>query len=146
VHREQADEVRGLLSSAANWSTYDTFLGGGMIGSAIKHSRLDEAAQAAARADACLLTLRTELADVAGIEATAPRLTTDGLTRFVDIWFDNIFTDLAVRERISQAQQSVEQSSYIVAQLNRRLAEREATDRDRLEAIETERRALLTQA
>lgn len=143
---EALGQVRTLLGSAANWSTYDTFLGGGLIGSAIKHSRMDEAAQAAARADACLLTLRTELAGVAGIELTAPRLATDGLTRFVDIWFDNIFTDLAVREGIRQAQHSVDQSSRLVADVRHRLAERDARDRDRLAAIETERRDLLTQA
>jgi hypothetical protein len=134
-----------VLGSAANWSTYDTFLGG-VIGSAIKHSRLDEAANAAARADACLLALRTELADVPGVELTAPRLATDGLTRFVDIWFDNIFTDLAVHERIRQAQRSVDHSSHLVAEVHRRLAEHEVRDRQRLAAIETERRELLTQA
>jgi hypothetical protein len=117
-----------------------------VIGSAIKHSRLDEAANAAARADACLLALRTELADVPGVELTAPRLATDGLTRFVDIWFDNIFTDLAVHERIRQAQRSVDHSSHLVAEVHRRLAEHEVRDRQRLAAIETERRELLTQA
>jgi hypothetical protein len=46
--------------------------------------------------------LRTELADVDGMALTAPQLAVDGLTRFVDIWFDNIFTDLAVRDRSSK--------------------------------------------
>jgi hypothetical protein len=64
----------------------------------MKHSRLDEAAQAAAYADRCLAVLRTELADVPGLSLTAPQLAVDGLTRFVDVWFDNIFTDLAVRD------------------------------------------------
>jgi hypothetical protein len=137
--------VRAKLGSASDWSTYDTFLGGGLIGSAMKHSRMDEAAEAAAYADRCLLTLRAELADVGELGVTAPQVTTDGLTRFVDIWFDNIFTDLAVRNRITQAQESVEHSDRMVAEVARRLADREAKDRSRLSAIETEREALLTQ-
>ena len=38
-----------------------------------------------------------ELADVGGMDLTAPNPAVDGLTRFVDVWFDNDFTDLAVR-------------------------------------------------
>ena len=42
-----------------------------------------------------------ELADLrlAGLEAVR----VDGLTRTLDMWFDNIFTDLAVRDRIRDA-------------------------------------------
>jgi len=137
--------VRSKLGSASSWSTYDTFLGGGMLGSAMKHSRMDDAAQAAARADECLLALRTELADVADIGVTAPQLTTDGLTRFVDIWFDNIFTDLVVRERIKRAQESVDHSGHTVDEVGRRLTEREVRDRARLAAADAERHELLTQ-
>ena len=57
-------QVRSRLGSASAWSAYDTFFGGGAIASAVKHSRLDDAADAAARADQCLAVLRTELADV----------------------------------------------------------------------------------
>jgi hypothetical protein len=62
--RDALAAVRASLDSASGWSTYDPFLGGGAISSAIKHSRLDEAARQAAYADRCLLALRTELADV----------------------------------------------------------------------------------
>ena len=138
-------EVQAKLGSAANWSAYDTFLGGGIIGSAIKHNRLDEAAKASAYADACLLVLRTELADVAELGVTAERLSTDGLIRFVDIWFDNIFTDMIVRDRIRRTRESVDRAGHLVNEVARRLAEREIRDRDRLAAIDIERRELLTQ-
>lgn len=137
-------QVREKLHSADGWSTYDTFFGGGLIGSAIKHSRLDEAAQAAARADRCLAVLRTELADVGGMDLTAPDLMVDGLTRFVDVWFDNIFTDLAVRDRIKQAEHNVARSMRLVHEVHGRLDQRAAQIRARLAAIETERHDLLT--
>jgi hypothetical protein len=87
--------------------------------------------------------LRTELADVDGMALTAPQLAMDGLTRFVDIWFDNIFTDLAVRDRIKQAQQNVARSMRLVGEVRGRLEERATQARSRLATIETERHDLL---
>jgi len=69
-----------------------------VISSSFKHDRLDQAARPAAYADRCLAVLRTELADV-GIVRPVGRIGVDGGTRFLDVWFDNIFTDLAVRDR-----------------------------------------------
>lgn len=129
-------EVRRELGSASGWSTYDTFFGGGAFGSAMKHSRLDTAAQAAAHADRCLAVLRTELADVPGPPLTAPRLAVGGLTKFVDVWFDNIFTDLAVRERIKQAQENVDRSSQFVRDVQSGLEQRATHARATLAAID----------
>jgi hypothetical protein len=138
-------QVQDKLGNASGWSTYDTFFGGGAFSSAVKHSRLDEAARAAAHADRCLAVLRTELADVDGMALTAPQLAVDGLTRFVDIWFDNIFTDLAVRDRIKQAQQNVARSMRLVREVHGRLEQRATQARARLATIETERHDLLAQ-
>jgi hypothetical protein len=135
--------VQDKLGNASGWSTYDTFFGGGALSSAVKHSRLDEAARAAAHADRCLAVLRTELADVDGMALTAPQLAVDGLTRFVDIWFDNVFTDLAVRDRIKQAQENVARSMRVVGEVRGRLEQRATQARARLATIETERHDLL---
>jgi hypothetical protein len=137
--------VRDKLGDASGWSTYDTFFGGGMFSSAVKHHRMDEAAQAAAYADRCIALLRTELADVAGMGLTAPQLAMDGMTRFVDVWFDNVFTDLAVRNRIKQAQENVANSDRMVAEVGARLRHRGDEVRARIGAIDTERHALLTE-
>ena len=136
-------QVQEKLGSASGWSTYDTFFGGGAISSAIKHSRLDEAAQAAAHADRCLAVLRTELADVQNVALTVPNPAVDGLTRFVDVWFDNIFTDLAVRDRIKQAERNVARSMELVRKVHESLKQRRAQARARLATIDTERHGLL---
>jgi len=141
--RRALAEVERHLSSASGWSTYDTFFGGGAISSAMKHSRLDEAARAAAHADRCLAVLRTELADVGGMALTAPGLAVDGMTRFVDIWFDNIFTDLAVRDRIDQAKQSVAQSVRVVDEIHQRLAQRRVEAEGRITQLDQQRHELL---
>src|SRR5262245_112553 len=136
--------VREKLGSASGWSTYDTFFGGGMLSSTIKHHRMDEAAQAAAYADRCIAALRTELADVSGLGVTAPQLAMDGLVRFVDIWFDNIFTDLAVRNRIQQAKENVARAGRIVTDIRERLTQRGVEAQKRLSAIDSSRQAFLT--
>jgi hypothetical protein len=135
--------VEEKLGSASDWSTFDTFLRGGAIVSSMKHSRLDEAAQLAAQADQRLAVLRTELADVSGKPPSAPHLAISGSTRFVDIWFDNIFTDIAVGERIKAAQHSVAESRRRVGDVQARLQQRMAGARRRLDEIDAERRALL---
>jgi hypothetical protein len=132
------------LGSASAWSTYDTFFDGGLVGSMIKHDRLDQAAKEAAQADQCLVVLRTELADVDGSGPLTASVAVDGLTRFVDVWFDNIFTDFAVRERIGRAKENVAASIARVENLLADLDGRADRTRQRLAAIDTARVDLLT--
>lgn len=136
--------VEDRLRSASDWSTYDTFFGGGVIASAIKHSRLDEVARAASSADRCLAVLRTELSDVPGMASIVPLVAVGGFTRFADVWFDNIFTDLSVRDQIKLAQRNVTRSVQLVDEVRGRLRQRAAQAQDRLAAIEAERHDLLT--
>lgn len=138
-------QVQDKLGSASGWNTYDTFFGGGMIATAVEHSRLDEAAQAAAEADRRMAVLRTELADLEHTTETSPLIAISGATKFVDMWFDNIFTDLAVRDRIQQGQQNVSQTLQVVRTVQARLTSRSAQAQARIEAIDAERRDLLTQ-
>lgn len=132
------------LGSASSWNAYDTFFGGGMIATAIEHSRLDEAAAAAAEADRRMAVLRTDLIDLDQVSQTSPLITISSATRFVDMWFDNIFTDLGVRSRIKQAQQNVTQSLQLVSAVEERLRAAYADVQSRLTQLEAQRRDLLT--
>jgi hypothetical protein len=136
--------VEDRLGSASSWSTYDTYFDGGMIGNAVKHQRMDEAAQAASEADERLAALRTELADIGSLAPTAPQLTVSAGLRFTDIFFNNIFTDLAVGHQIRQAQDNVQASVRLVAEVQARLTDRIAAAQQRLTAIEAERREILS--
>jgi hypothetical protein len=120
--------VEECLGSAGNWSTYDTWFGGGTISSYVKHDRLDKAYVAARMADESLAALRRELADAGGAGAVVPSLDIDGLTRFIDVWFDDIFTDISVSSRISDAKESTRSAQHGVAAA-------ELSLRDRREAL-----------
>jgi hypothetical protein len=105
VAREHLLRALDLLERARSWSTWDTFGGGGMFSDMMKYDRLDEVGHVLRDADLALERFSRELADLrlAGVEA----VNVDGLTRAFDMWFDNIFTDLAVRDRIRDAHERV---------------------------------------
>jgi cell division protein FtsB len=137
--------VQDALGSARSWNTYDAFFGGGLLADVEEHSRLDQAAREAANADQRMSVLRTELTDLDHTAATSPLISISNATRFVDMWFGNIFTDLAVRDRITQGQQNVAHSLQVVSDVQRQLSARIAEAQARLAQIEAERRDLLTQ-
>ncbi len=142
--RQALSLVEDRLGSASSWNTYDTFFGGGMIATAMEHSRLDDAAQAAAEADQRMAVLRTDLTELDQVAETSPIITLSSATRFMDLWFNNIFTDLAVRDRIKQGQQNVAQSLRMVSAVEDRLKSQSADVQSRLTEIEAQRRDLLT--
>jgi hypothetical protein len=89
------------LDRADAWSGWDTFGGGGMLSSALKHERLDEARQRIGLATEALDRFTSELDDLHMPGVVLPEVS--GMTRGLDIWWDNIFTDLAVRDTIKTA-------------------------------------------
>ena len=142
--RQALLRVREKLGSAMSWNTYDTFFGGGMLADLAEHSKLDEAAQAAAEADRRMAALRTELADLEHTASAAEPLAISAATKFVDLWFGNMFTDLAVRDRITRAQENMAKSLQLVSDVQEQLTNRSAQAQARLTAIEVDRRNLLS--
>ncbi len=64
-------------------------------------------------------------------------------TRFLDVWFDNIFTDFSVRGRIKDAQAKATRAHDAVAARTSECVRRIAEVRARLAAIDAERAAAL---
>jgi hypothetical protein len=100
--RLRVAEATERLGSAHSWGTYDTWFGGGLFSSMIKHDRIDDADRAMGQVDAALETVRRELADV-GV-APVGGVGVDPLHRTLDVWFDNFFTDMGTQGRIKDAQ------------------------------------------
>lgn len=138
-------EVQDLLGTAASWSTFDTYFDHGVVANAVKHNRIDQAAQAARTADQRLAALRADLAELGGYLPTAPRLEISAGFRFADIFLNNVFTDLTVGRQIREAQDNVGRSVQQVRALRDRLRDQIGTVTGRLDAMDAERRQLLTQ-
>jgi chromosome segregation ATPase len=137
-------EVQDRLGTAANWSTFDTYFDHGMVANSIKHDRIDQAAQAAHAADQRLAALRSDLADLGGSEPTAPRLEISSGFKFADIFFNNIFTDLAVGQHIRDAQDNADRSVQQVRALQDRLKDQIGAVTGKLDTMDAERQHLLT--
>lgn len=98
---ETGEEAKRYLDSAQGMATIDTFLRGGMITDLIKYGELEKSTQYLALLETLLGRLKGELQDVE--EAFSSTLETiEPTEQFIDIFFDNIFTDWGVREKISK--------------------------------------------
>lgn len=137
-------EVADRLGTAAGWSTFDTWVDHGMIANAIKHDRIDEAARAAETADRYLAALQTDLAHLGGYQPTAPHLQISAGFRLADIFFNNIFSDLAIGRQIRDAQAQADYSLQQVRALRSQLAAQTAAAAQQLQAMDAEREQMLT--
>ncbi|SEB55336.1 hypothetical protein SAMN04489844_0501 [Nocardioides exalbidus] len=141
VAAECLDRAARHLGSAGSWSTYDTFFGGGFFSDMAKYDNLDRAAVLMRQADGALGHLATELADV-GMSSVGG-IEVNQLTSFFDVWFDNIFSDWAVRDRIREASGRVERARAGVTQTLETLGGRRTTCLEASRRLAEEREELL---
>ncbi|MCV7337436.1 hypothetical protein [Mycolicibacterium senegalense] len=129
------------LDSARSWSAYDTWFDGGLIASMVKEGKLDGVAASLRSADTDLKRFSTELADVhmEGVQL----IELSSFTRVFDVWFDNFFTDFAVRDRIIEAQEKVDQATAGIKRILGDLDRRTRAHAGELNRLAAERADLL---
>ena len=113
-----ADCILESLKSAENWGTWD-LLGGGLISDIAKHSHLDAAQSKVERLQTQLGRLKTELADVT-IQSDV-QVSVDGFMRFADYFYDGLFADWAVLNRIDKSSTQISQTRGQINAVVRRL-------------------------
>ncbi|PPA70883.1 hypothetical protein [Jeotgalibacillus proteolyticus] len=96
------------LKSAKSMSTWDTFLGGGMIATALKHSELDRSEDALHNAQLNLRRFETELRDVKEETAASMDVERGSFITFADYFLDDIFSEWTIHSRINNSIGSVE--------------------------------------
>lgn len=123
---QQAEQALGSvassLESARSWGTWD-MLGGGWIATAAKHNHMDEARAEVYRAQEALARFRRELKDVATDIPVPVVAEIEGFARFADYFFDGLFADIAVQNRINDSLASVNRSREQVNNLLHWLAQ-----------------------
>lgn len=100
-----AEQIADSLNSAENWGMWD-LAGGGLFADLAKHGHLDDAQSSVEHLQFKLRRFKTELADVT-IDADF-QVSIDGFLRVADYFFDGIFADWAVLDRIHQSQNQVQ--------------------------------------
>lgn len=138
-----AEGVLSQLSSAEGWGTWD-MLGGGLLSDIAKHSHLDSAQREVEQLQLLLSRFKTELADVR-VDASM-QVSVDGFLRFADYFFDNLFTDWAVMDKIHRSQEQVGQTLRQVEQLLARLRQMLERDEAQRQRVSEERDALVLKA
>ncbi|HET7821158.1 MAG TPA: hypothetical protein VFL10_06495 [Ornithinibacter sp.] len=138
------DAARNELGSADSWSAYDTWFGGGLISSMVKHDRIDAAGRSIAAAQDALVDLARELDDVQGVTGLRADLGISPSARTFDVWFDNVFSDLSVRSSIKDSVLRVDTAVASVREAMARLGLRGAALDQRLADLTARRDELLS--
>ncbi len=107
------------LKSAGNWGIVD-MLGGGLISTFVKHSKMNDANVLVQQARSALKRFQKELTDVENVAEF--HIETGDFLSFADYFFDGIIADWLVQSRINEARTQVENARqkvmYIMGQLN----------------------------
>ena len=119
-----ANNVIDNLKKASDWGTWDV-IGGGTMSTLIKHDYMSKAQASVSALQSELRYFKSELADVKIYGNMS--VSTDSFTKFADFFFDNIFVDLSVQDRIRSSLNSVtgtkNQIQSALSKLNRLMEE-----------------------
>ena len=113
------DEAAEKLGSAKRWGIWD-IVGGGLISSLVKHSRIDDARELLQQARNELESFSDELDD---IQENLPDLEISDLVSTFDIVFDNVFADILVQEKVEETAREVDKTRTRVKDAVDRLCE-----------------------
>jgi hypothetical protein len=135
--------VRACLRSASNWGAWD-MLGGGLIATHVKHTKIDEARARAHTAQAALSRFQRECRDV----RAAPHIGIEvgSFATFADYFFDGLIADWFVQSKIHGSLESTDRAIAGVEAALRRLERRAGEVQEPLDAVEAERRRRLEEA
>ena len=90
------------LGSAEDWGTFD-MLGGGLIATAVKHSKLDDAKALISKSQYLMDDFSRELKDV-DVHLDADKvIDISGFETFADYFFDGLIFDFMVQDKIHQS-------------------------------------------
>lgn len=103
---ETAQRAKGSLNKAEGWATYDMWFGNGIFSHLAKYDHIDSAQSDFDVLSSQIRDLQKELKDI-NLSADFFPSQIDSTTRAIDFWFDNIFTDMRVRDQIRDNQEQI---------------------------------------
>ena len=138
------DRILGELDSADGWNTWDIIGGGGIITHMAKHSHLDEAQDLVSALQGQLRQFKTELADIRITVDT--QINVEGFLRFADYFFDGLFADFAVKDKIDRSHGSVSHTGRQIEKVLDQLREMEKSTDKEITATKAQLEELLAKA
>ncbi len=134
------DKVKENLDSAGAWGTWD-ILGGGMISTMAKHSRLNAARNEITMAQSHLRRFHRELKDIGS--SINLEIEIGSFLTFADYFFDGLFADLTVQRRINDYKMRVASTINDVINLINKLKYELKNNNERLTNLEKDKKDII---
>ena len=131
------------LASAKSFSTWDTFLGGGMIVTAMKHNAIDNSEDTIHQAQMALHRFQTEVKDVQALEAESFVVERGEFIKMADYFFDDIFSEWTIHSRIKKSQENLQNTVNDVSKVLQSLEAKNLVLQEELKEIEENRKQLI---
>ncbi|MBZ3936182.1 hypothetical protein [Methanimicrococcus blatticola] len=128
------------LDSASDWGVFDMFAGG-LVTTAIKHSKIDDATSEVEEAQHRLRLFNAELADVQIVNEIC--FETGGFLKFADFFFDGLIVDWFMQERIHESAHSIENVKKQVLETMNKLDELKNTENKIISELEEEMKKII---
>lgn len=106
--------AQSKLSSARSWGVWD-IIGGGLITSMVKHSKINDASSCLEKAKMDLKTFQRELKDVPDFAGLGIEI--GGFLSFADFFLDGFLADCMVQSKINDAKRQVDSAVIQVERL-----------------------------
>ncbi|XRD23837.1 hypothetical protein AABM34_15420 [Lysinibacillus fusiformis] len=135
-------QAAASLHSVNEYSTWDTFFGGGVIATHLKHGALDQSENYIHSAQIALQRFHNELLDVHEMSTKTLQVETDGFVKFADYFFDDLFSAWSVHSKISTAREQVSRVQDDVHNTIWRLQDKHSKAANYLQTIEQEQGAI----
>ncbi|MDF2547864.1 MAG: hypothetical protein K0R93_2762 [Anaerosolibacter sp.] len=132
---DSLQKAKNELESASGWGTWD-MLGGGLIATMAKHSKIDEAKATMGNAQILAKRFERELSDVG--ENMAFDIEIGAFATFADYFFDGLIADWIVQDRIHESRSRVEQLASKVTLLLSKISRGIEDMQKKIEGIDEE--------
>ena len=110
------ESAREYLKSAGHWGVWDV-LGGGLISTFAKHSKMDNAQAELENAKLALRSFSKELRDVGQYVA----IDVSGFLTFADFFWDGLVADIMVQSKINDAKRECDEAISKVTRIRSEL-------------------------
>ena len=144
--QEKLLEAAGALDTASDYSTWDTFLGGGIFVTAMKHQELDKSNNYIHSAQRALQRFHNELLDVQEMRHDTLQIETDGFVKFADYFFDDIFSEWSIHSKIATSKNQIRRVLDDVANTLNELKKKMALAEETKEQLASQKSQLLSNA
>jgi len=141
----ELEKTVSFLKSARNWGTFD-LLGGGLIATAVKHSKIDDAKRAIERIQVLLNRFQRELSDVNIDPESDIAVAISSFDTFADYFFDGLIFDWIVQAKIDRSLKGTERMRSDITGILETLQRRSQNVARERERAEEEKKQLVENA